>query len=401
MRVLVTHCTRNSGVAVMRALAHSGFEVLGADDRRSPYGLRSRHVKAPYILLPPEHSPEFAAGLVDVLDRVRPDVVIPTRGVEAAVQAREEILARAHALLPKKPAFYVVNDKAALMALCTSLGIAVPRVFEPDEAIGWLRAHAGNRVVIKPRIDVGGGEGVEFVRDASGVVEVQARTIAAYGGAVITEYIPGPPANLLAVQALFDDQSRLIAFFVMQKTRVWPPDVGPTVAALSVHRTELVLRLLPLFEAVGWCGPADVELKIDERDGVAKIYEINPRFSGGIQFAIGCGVDFPGMLCRAATGERLPRMQTATYPAGTRYVAGVDWGRAVLNELREARASRRAIMGRAAEEFRRPRAPTVYKLSDPAPLLAKLWPDFRRRAAQVDGNTKMASAVALEPDRRV
>jgi len=401
MKVLVTNCTRNSGVAVIRALAHGGFEVLGADDRRSPCGLRSRHVMAPYIVLPHEHSPEFTSGLIEVLDRVRPDVVIPTRGVEAAVQARDEILARTHALLPKKAAFDVVNDKAELMILCRSLGIAAPRVFERDEAVGWLRSHAGNRVVIKPRIDVGGGEGVEFVGDASGVMDVHARTIAMYGGAVITEYIPGPLTNLLAVQALFDDQSRLIAFFVMQKLRVWPPEVGPTVAALSVHRTELVLRLLPLFEAVAWCGPADVELKIDERDGVAKIYEINPRFSGALQFAIGCGVDLPGMLCRAASGERLPRVETATYPAGTRYISGVDWGRAVLNELREARSSRWAIMARAAGECRRPRVPTVYSLSDPAPLLAKLWPGFSRRTSQVDGDTKMSPAVGLEPERRV
>jgi len=115
---------------------------------------------------------------------------------------------------------------------------------------------------------------------------------------------------------------------------------------------------MPLFEEVRWRGPAEAELKVDERDGRAKILEINPRFSGAIHFPISCGVNLPALLCRAALGERLPRVQGAQYAAGARYVDTMRWAAAVLAELRGGRSSRRDVVGRAAAEFLGQRVPS-------------------------------------------
>jgi len=41
MKVLVAGATRNYGVAVIRALAESGLEVIGADNRRLPSSIRN------------------------------------------------------------------------------------------------------------------------------------------------------------------------------------------------------------------------------------------------------------------------------------------------------------------------------------------------------------------------
>jgi predicted ATP-grasp superfamily ATP-dependent carboligase len=400
MRVLVTNCTRNSGLSVIRALTAHGFDVLGADDRRSPFGLRSRHVVAPYLLLPPQDSPHFAATLLEALEQVRPDVFIPTRGIRAAVQLRQEILQRTHALLPTPAAFDAINDKAQLLAHCQSLRIAAPRIFEPDEAASWLRSSPGTRVVVKPRIDIGGGTGVHFVDEAGELASIHARTAAAYGGAIITEYVPGPVTNLHAAHLLFDDESRLVAFFVLQKLRIWPAQVGVTVAAVSTHQTELVEQILPLFEAVRWRGPAEAEFKIDERDGRAMLLEINPRFSGAIQFPLACGVDLPGLLCRTALGERLPRADGASYDAGVHYVDVMRWGSAVLNEIRAERVSRRTVIARAAAEVRGPRVRSVHSLSDPAPSIAKLWLGFLPTTSYLDSQPPESSRRDSEPRQR-
>ena len=39
-----------------------------------------------------------------------------------------------------------------------------------------------------------------------------------------------------------------------------------------------------------------VEFKLDARDGVAKLMEINGRFWGSLQLAVDAGVDFPAIL---------------------------------------------------------------------------------------------------------
>jgi predicted ATP-grasp superfamily ATP-dependent carboligase len=46
-----------------------------------------------------------------------------------------------------------------------------------------------------------------------------------------------------------------------------------------------------------------VEFKVDPRDGIPKLMEVNPRFWGSLQLAIVSGVDFPYLLLKIARGE--------------------------------------------------------------------------------------------------
>jgi biotin carboxylase len=374
MKVLVTSCTRNSGLSVVRALASAGFEVLGADDRPTLLGLRSRYAAAPYWQLPPRSSANFQASLLDAIERLEPDVFVPTHGTDVAVPLLAALQERTHVLLPGRDSLDVISDKARLLERCESLGIPTPRRFDADEACTWLRGNQGARLVVKPRADMGGGIGLRFIDDPGAVAAEHSRVCTQFGGAVVTEYIPGPVTNLLALHLLFDDDSRLVASFVLRKLRIWPADVGVTVAAVSTHEMQFVEQVLPLFEAVRWRGPAEAELKIDERDGRAKMLEVNPRFSGAVHFPIACGVNFPAFLCRAALGERLPETRAPQYAAGIHYIDTMRWLGAVSAELRGGSASLERLKTLARTELRGPRVPSVHKLSDPAPLLAKLWP---------------------------
>ena len=53
--------------------------------------------------------------------------------------------------------------------------------------------------------------------------------------------------------------------------------------------------------SLNWVGVAMVECKKDIRDNSYKLIEINPRFWGGLELAIKCGVNFPrqyvNLLC--------------------------------------------------------------------------------------------------------
>jgi predicted ATP-grasp superfamily ATP-dependent carboligase len=373
MKALVTTCTRNSGLTVMRALAAAGWSVCGADDRAFAFGLRSRTAVAPYCLLPSREDPRFVSGLLALLEQWRPDVLFPPRAVEATCRARDAVMARTRCLLPSYGAFEILNDKARLLERCGALGIPAPRVFRLDEAARSLDEAPGSRLVVKPRRDVGGGAGVHFVSDSTALLAAHSSVLARHGAALITEYIPGPTENLRAVHLLFDADSRLVAFFVLRKLRIWPPRVGGTVAGVSTHETEIVERLLPLFRDLNWQGPADAELKIDERDGKAKIMEINPRFSGIIHFPIGCGVNMPLLYCRAALGERLEQAGAPAYPAGVHYLVAARWLTGVMTEIRESGSKWPAVLRHAwQDELRRPRVRSVHACTDPAPILGKL-----------------------------
>jgi predicted ATP-grasp superfamily ATP-dependent carboligase len=369
----------------MRALARAGWEVLGADDRRLPWGLQSRYAVGDYHELPPEENPALSGALLELLDRLRPDVLIPTRGAECASLHQAAVQQRTHALLPDPAAFALMNNKSALLGLCGELGVPAPRVLNADEAIKQLRANNVQRVVVKPCRDVGGGEGVHIVTDATRVAEIEAQVMGAYGDALITEYVPGQTSDLRAVHLLFDAHSRLVAHFVVQKLRLWPRRVGVTVCGISTHEPWLARQLLPIFHALKWRGPADAELKIDARDGQAKLLEINPRFSGVLHFPIECGVNFPLLYCRAALGERLDEDLHPHYPAGAHYLAAARWLTSVGAELCSPGEAGRRVLGDALmRELRAPRVCSVHEATDPAPILGRallaLQTKFRPRS---------------------
>jgi D-aspartate ligase len=373
MKVLVTNCTRHAGLAAMRALARAGCEVLGADDRRMPFGLRSRFAAGSYQELPQENDPAIGQAIDELLERTHPDVLIPLRCSEVVTQNGRKILQRTHALVPEAAAYARLNDKSELLDLCSQLGIPAPCRFGVDEAVERLRRDTAQPIVVKPCHDVGGGAGVSFIADPERLADAAARVAAAYGKALVTEYIPGPTNHLRAVHLLFDDNSRLIAFFILQKQRLWPRGAGGTVAGNSTHETALVRQILPIFKALRWRGPADAELKFDARDGQAKILEINPRFSGILQFPIACGVNFPLLYARAALGQRLAEVMEPPYAAGVHYLTRPRWVRSLAAELREQSGSRLPLLMQAfRREWRRPRVCSIHEPLDPAPSVGRV-----------------------------
>ncbi len=348
MKALVTNCTRNSGHAALRALAAAGWAVEGADDRVPRWPVHSRWTRDAYVLLPPEDHAGFPAALLALVQRVRPDVLLPTRGIEVACRLRTDLDRHCASLLPSAESFAVCNDKGRLLTLCRELGVAVPERYEPAEAERRLASGRSETIVVKPCRDVGGGEGVAFVRDGSALREHVERVTASFGEALVTEVVPGPVSSLVALHLLFDRDTRLIASFGLRKQRQWPPVRGVTVAAVSTRETALIAAVRPVFEALRWRGAADVELKVDERDGVAKILEINPRFSGALSFAIDCGVNQPERYARAALGERLPEDPGDAHAEGAVYVDASRWAAAVWSSRAEAGNWRRA-----SDEWRR------------------------------------------------
>lgn len=357
----------------MRALARAGCEVFGADDRRMPLGLRSRFAAGGYEKLPPENDPALGAALDELLERTHPDVLVPLRCSELVSQNGRKILQRTHALVPEPAAYARLNDKSELLELCSQLGVPAPRRFDIDEAVERLRRDAALPIVVKPCRDVGGGAGVSFITDPGRLADAAARVAAAYGKALVTEYIPGPTSHLRAVHLLFDDDSRLIAFFIVQKQRLWPRGAGVTIAGTSTYETALVRQILPIFKALRWRGPADAELKFDARDGQAKILEINPRFSGIVHFPIACGVNFPLLYARAALGERFAEDLEARYAAGVHYLSLPRWIRSLAAELREQSGSRLPLLVQAfRREWRGPRVSSIHEPLDPAPTLGRV-----------------------------
>lgn len=368
MKVLLTNCTRSAGVIIARSLTRGGHEVVGADDRALPFGMRSRHVSRQHRV-PTEDDPDFADSLLAVLARERPDVLIPFSGAEPVAARSEEFAATVDFLVPDAAVLGEVRDKAALSALCGRFGVHAPETFSRPQAERILEGAAHDRLVVKPRRGRGGGDHVRFVRSPGELEEATASIERSGEEAVITDAIPGGTESEGALHLLFDRESRLIAWFSLRKTLQSPLHVGITAAAVSTHDIALVQTVTPMLESLGWRGAIDVEWKLDPRDGVSRLVEMNPRFSGAIGFPIALGIDMAGLCVAASRGDRLPVADRATYAAGVRYINPAPYLRALPARVRELGLRRSAT--RIAEECSGRVVAPAWELRDPAPLVGK------------------------------
>ena len=384
MKILVTNCTRNSGLAVIRRLARNGHQIIGADDRRLPFGLHSRYVP-PYELIPDEHADDYVECLISLVEKHRPDVLLPFAGAERVCQEYSRFESVTRVLLPDHSSFLALHDKKRVLEECQRDGIPCPAILSVLSAQQALREGSAQAIVMKSRANLGGGAGVLIIAEPDGIEEAQAALEREFGETIITEFVPGPDANNIALQIVFDRSSRPIGYLLLRKLRLNPVNVGIMAFGVSMHAPDLVATVLPLFRRLHWRGPADVEFKLDSRTGQAQLIEVNARFSGAVNFAIECGVDLPELTCRAAIGERLPAAEEPSFEAGVKYWNPIMYLRSVRAEFRRG-GDRSALLSRMRAELKGRRVGQPYQWTDPAPTVGKVLHQlhgcFRRHQGQ-------------------
>lgn len=369
-RALVTNACSDPGLVTLRELARAGYTVLGAEHRRLPLGLHSRHAAQMVCLPPPDH-PDYDAALLAAVERHRPEVFLPLGTLETAAACRlaGPLAALTHCLIPPAAAFTLAFDKGRCHAQCRLLGIPVPTAYTRDEAEALLRPGGSDTVlIVKPSTDVGNGQGLALVRTPAELERAIAHCRERHGAHLIEEFIPGGAEGMRLALLLFDRRSRLAAAFTSRKLRHWPPRGGRTVVSRSTHDHELVELVRPWFERCGWVGPAEAECKFDPRDGRLKLIEINPRPVAYLRFAARCGVNFPLLTARLAREPDFRPAADLGYPQDAAYVRPLLFLRSALHDPRHAMRDARGLLALGAD-----------LLSDPGPLAGHLLAIAQRK----------------------
>jgi biotin carboxylase len=238
---------------------------------------------------------------------------------------------------------------------------------------------------------------VAFCRDAAELSQALA-VCRTFGEPVVQEYIPGGTDAMRTVVLLFDQKTRLVAHFTTQKLEQHPATGGVTAMSVSTDDRELVELVLPFFESLGWRGPAEVELKVDDRDGQAKVIEVNPRLPGYVGFAVACGLHLPRLAVQVALGET---PAVSGYAVGRRYVHPGLHAKILFHAWRTG--------GMTAARLRR-EVPSLLTapwlrwddLTDPVPRLAKTFEEMGGVEAGLAAEHRLRLSelerLAAEPD---
>ncbi len=379
-RILVTGVSTDAGISIVRQLVESGYDVIGADWRKLPFGLRSRHLCTVHVLPNPSDA-AFDENLVDLIESLRPDAFLPlleTNVVASACRRYAEIRRLTAVNVPGPDAFNAAYNKISGSIECRELGIACPDAYTLEEATRLLTDKHGNiPVVIKPGFDQGMASGVEYARNETELQRGYASCKSRFGTVLLQEYIPGGASHMHTAVLLFDRHSELIAAFTMQKVRQWPRTGGITALGISTEEFHLVKSILPFFRKLRWSGAVEVEMKLDARDGKFKVIEINPRFPGYLRFPILAGLPLADLAASLALEERrIVPLKYPSYAVGMKYVNPGIFLRTVFYDLRSARG-RAAALRKAFADLSGTARVFGNMLTDPLPMAGRFLLDIR------------------------
>ncbi len=303
-RVFITTGMARTCLAAVRSLGRQGLEVTVGEEGRLSLAALSRHCRRAIRYTSPERNPEaFMTWLRDHLRVARYDVAMPVDQYTFFLfsKNREELESWARIPVADFPVFLQAYDKARTLRAALTAGIPCPRTYfvSTRQEVEALARQSVFPLVVKPRIG-SGSRAVAYVRNADELLRQWDRIHREQPCPLIQEYIP-PGGEALGVSLLFNQDAVPRALFVHKRLREYPLSGGPSTLRESILQPEAAQSAIRLLRAMNWYGLAMVEFKVDPRDGVAKLMEVNPKLWGSISLAIAAGVDFPALLYRLAT----------------------------------------------------------------------------------------------------
>jgi len=281
----------------------------------------SRYCSRRVIYPSPRRFPDqFIEFLLNEIKKNHYDCLFPMEEETLLLVAkhRDEIYSHTSVLIPELKKLEFVRAKGNLIRFAEAHGIPVPKTVyalptpepckvqgspAPDVVQGTV-ASIPIPAVIKPRIS-SGSFGISYVKRQEDLLPAYHDVHRLYPHPLIQEWIPDG-LGTFGFSALLDEGSNVKAAFIHKKLRMYPVQGGPSTLREGVYHPQIMELGISLLKALKWTGIAMAEFKVDPRDGIPKLMEVNPRFWGSLQLAIISGVDFPWLMLRMALGETFP-----------------------------------------------------------------------------------------------
>ncbi len=216
-------------------------------------------------------------------------------------------------------------DKYATAKAAQEVGFPCPKTHLPESEkdLPWIAEEVGFPAIIRPRF-TSGGEGMAIVGNLTELREKVRLTQGTRGIPMIQEFIPGTRVHGESSFVLVTDKRgdlktcfstrRLRTCLRLRNNMAVIHELAP-LHPLLTHAVRLVQRL-------GLWGGMTVATKVDVRDGVPKLMEINPRLGSRLWHMTELGINAPLMILKIARGEEVEPV--TDYPTGTLFLEPVE-----------------------------------------------------------------------------
>ena len=367
MSAIVTNARNRIAYNVVRSLGKRGIATYAADFVPRSMSFASRYAKGHFLYPSPFRQPEhFIQRLIDEIDRLRVDVLIPVFEETFLVAKHiQRFSGRVATVLPEYEKILVAHNKDKWEGVARQLGIPVPSGLGVDALRADSTLLKGLRypVLIKPKQ----GGGAWGIREVASWVELNAllncerQDGLAWERFFVQEKILGETHCV----AMLLNRGKLRAKVAYRQLRDYPASGGQATARVSVRSPEAEAHLQMLLEMMNWHGVCQADFVVEAATRVPYLIDLNPRLWGSLAQSIASGVDLPYLIYQMAMEGDVDQVTRFKTGVVTRWVGGVLGG--FFPHL--YRASEKTSF---AKEFFWPRTRAAlyddFSMSDPCPF---------------------------------
>ncbi|WP_068110993.1 ATP-grasp domain-containing protein [Tropicimonas marinistellae] len=333
MRLLVTNCRVAQAYATLRALRPHAEHVVATTSGKRPLGIwptchaaYSRLVDRRYEVPDPEgdwfhgrigpyNTPKeeaFISAIEEICRAERIDTVFPTNDAWVYVFSKNKDRLASQGVVVPVPDFDVVKrplDKYDTVQAAAETGFPHPRTVlaEDDASVRAAIADLPPPWVVKLRF-TNGGRGMSFHWDSGELLKKTRELRETHGAPIVQEFIPG--SETMSFYTVVDNEGRVISCQTPTnaRARLSRPAHAGRSAFLTAPRHAFADHAAALAKHIGWWGSLTIQTMIDERDGIPKILEINPRLGVHLWLRTAVGVNEPLIALRLARGEKVDKV---------------------------------------------------------------------------------------------
>ena len=250
----------------------------------------------------------YIRAILEICERERLDTVFPSWDPEVFVLSRNKSRFTERAItvpVPKWSSLRRTMDKYSLIEAATAVGFPCPKTSLPATRAEAreLAEQLGFPLVVKPRFSAG-ARGTHLVTDPPQLAAVLEQVEPSFGMPILQEWIPGGQDRRVSVSLTLDRQGQLVSAQIRRILRsVFPSFSSVPAAQVSWERPDWTADAARLVRSLGYWGHARVQLKVDPRDGLGKLLEINCRPGFLVWCEIAAGQDVPLLCVRIERGE--------------------------------------------------------------------------------------------------
>ena len=345
MNLLVTNTGYSQAYAIIRALrpyAHKIVVTMEGDNRRAArfsHAAASRLVDTRYYTAFPgvdwrlgriqrdntEREKAYIETVESICEKEKIDTIFPSFDPYVYVFAKNKERFESKGVLipvPNYETMLVPLDKYRTNRAAQQAGFPCPKSCIPESGndLKQIAAAWGFPLVVKPRF-TSGGRGTSIVADFGELSEKMRESWDSGVRPMIQEYIPGTEKQQFYL--LLDKKGQLKVSFCPKTHRLFDRLYrNSSAASESAPPHPKSAQAASVVQGFGWWGGINLQTKVDPRDGLPKLLEINPRLGHHLWYRTAIGINEPLMCLQIAQGEEVAAIES--YPAGKMFLSPVE-----------------------------------------------------------------------------